>query len=295
MRRAVLVLVAAIVGWSLVDLVVTLIATPPVIVVGAGAPALVFALAIARVDPDRAPAALLAAAFVWGASVAPLVSLALNDSVRAWLGATIGAPRTAVLAPAVVGPLIEESAKGAALAMLVLARPRAIAGPIDGLVYGAMVGIGFTMAENLSYLAIAAVQGGQGGLERAVYTRAVLGGFNHAAFTATTGAAVGAALRGRAGVARAGAIVAGFTAAVVQHAIWNVVGSRAITALLCDPEIPGGPCRASPAARRLYVDIPLVLVACVGPGIAVLAVVAGAARHRARRRTIAAGAGARDG
>jgi RsiW-degrading membrane proteinase PrsW (M82 family) len=283
MRRTLLVLVAALAGWSVVDLALTLVATPPLIVLGAAAPALVFALAIVRVDPDREPAALLAAAFLWGAAVAPSVSLALNDAARAWLGAAIGAPRTELLAPAIVGPLVEETAKGAALAMLLLVRPRAIDGAIDGLVYGAMIGIGFTMTENVSYLTLAVVQGGQGGLERAIYTRAVLGGFNHAAFTATAGAALGAALRARTRIARFALPAAGFAGAVVQHGVWNAAASQAITALLCDPALPGGPCRVPPGAWRLYVDIPLVVLAYVGPGLAVLAVTAWAARRRTHR------------
>jgi RsiW-degrading membrane proteinase PrsW (M82 family) len=280
MRTALLVALAALVAWSLVELALTLATTPPVILAGAAAPASVFALAVAHLARTRKPPALLAAAFLWGAAVAPVVSLPLNDAARGWLGSGVGTARSDVLAPAVVGPLVEESAKAVALGILVLARRGALAGPIDGLVYGAMIGVGFTMTENVSYLTLAAVQGGAGGLARAVYTRGVLGGLNHAAFTATFGAALGAALRARSRARRGLLIGAGFAGALAQHALWNATASRAITALLCDPAVPGGACRVPPSARRLYVDIPLVVLACLGPGVAILALVWRDARRR---------------
>lgn len=280
MRKAALLAVAVLLAWSLVDLAARLATTPLAIVAGAAGPALFFAVAIVCVDRERAPSALLAAAFALGASVAPYSSEALNDALRFRLGAALGAARAGILAPGVVGPVVEEAAKAAALAVLLLVRRGALRGAADGLVYGAMIGVGFTMAENLSYLTLAAVQGGQAGLERAVYTRGVLGGLNHAVFAATTGAALGAALRARRRAARWLLAAGGFAAAVAQHAIWNLTASRAITTLLCDPELPGGPCRASPSAWRLYVDIPLVSLACLGPGIALLGIVWWATRRR---------------
>jgi len=282
MRTAALLVLATVVAWSLLHLAATLATTPLVIVAGAAAPALLLALVVGWTGRERATLSLLAAAFVLGASPAPLVSETLNDALRGWLGATFGAVHAEVVAAVVVGPLVEESAKAAALAALLLIRPGAFAGAVAGLVYGAMVGVGFTMTENLSYLTLAAVQGGQGGLERAVYTRAVLGGLNHAAFTATAGAGLGAGLRAGSGVARLSLPAAGFAGAVAQHAIWNLTASRAISDLLCDPERPGGPCRVPPGAWRLFVDIPLVVLACLGPAVAVLALVWWAARHRAQ-------------
>lgn len=289
MRSAVLLLVAALFAWSLYDFATMLAGAPLRILVGAVAPALLFALAVSLLGGGRVPAALLAVAFLWGAAVAPFVSLPLNDSLRAWLGSRPGAAGRDVLAPVLLGPLVEESAKGAALAVLLLVRRGAVTGALDGLVYGAMIGVGFTMTENLSYLTLAAVQGGQAGLERAIYTRAVLAGLNHAVFTGTTGAAASAALRARGRAAGLATIVAGFAAAVAQHAVWNLIASSSITTLLCDPEMPDGPCRAAPTAWALYVDVPLVVLACLGPGLAILTLVAWKARRPGGPATVTAG------
>lgn len=233
---------------------------PGLIVVSAAGPALVFALPLALIGRRLGePSLLLALAFLWGAVVATELSALVNDALLGWSA-------TAALAPLVLGPIVEEVAKAGGLAFVGWARPAALATAARGIVYGGLVGLGFVLTENLSYLMLAVLGGGTPGLERAIWTRAVLAGFHHAVFTASVGAAIG---MGRASVA-----VVGLVAAVAQHVVWNVAAAPEITALLCSAPSPGAACAPSPEPTALYVWIPLVVLACVGPGIAVLALIA---------------------
>jgi protease PrsW len=119
-------------------------------------------------------------------------------------------------------PLVEKSFKGIAiLAVLIIARDE-IDSTLDGLIYGALVGVGFAMTENILYFGQAYLEGGLGEFGILVLSRAVLGGFGHPAFTAITSPAIGWS-RGRygRGIARAVVPVLGWALAVVLHATWN--------------------------------------------------------------------------
>jgi RsiW-degrading membrane proteinase PrsW (M82 family) len=176
---------------------------------------------------------------------------------------------------------VEELAKAFGLVALLLVEPRALAGVVPGIVAGALVGLGFTTAENVGYLVLAAVQGGPPGLERALWVRAALGGFTHAVFTAAAGAGLGWARGPLArGWSRAGAPAAGLALAVLQHALWNAVVSPTITEILCNPVRPDGPCREAPEPAGLLVTIPLVVAAGLAPGAAGLAAAVAWARRR---------------
>ena len=52
----------------------------------------------------------------------------------------------------VTGPFLEELSKGFVLFLLFLMLPNEFDGLLDGLIYGALVGIGFAMVENVKYL-----------------------------------------------------------------------------------------------------------------------------------------------
>jgi len=167
--------------------------------------------------------------------------------------------------PLVGAPVVEETAKALALVVVALAWRELLADVPAAVLAGAAVGVGFALTENVDYLELAAVQGGPGGLVRALYLRGLLGGLVHAVFTASAAAGL-AARPGR----RAAAATLGLLAAVVQHVVWNGVASGRITALLCNPARAGGPCRDAPDAVDLLVSVPLVVAAALGPGVAAL-------------------------
>jgi RsiW-degrading membrane proteinase PrsW (M82 family) len=238
---------------------------PPAMLVLAVGPALLTALVVVAADGAREPWTATAATFAWGAVVAASTATALNATLGAWLAGAIGAEGGRALAPVVVGPVVEEVAKAAALVLLLAAWRERLDGVRDGIVYGALVGVGFAMAENVDYFTLAAVQAGPEGLRRSVYTRAFVGALNHAVFAATTGAAVGWAWRSPAGSARLAAPLVGLAAAITEHVLWNTTAAPLIEHRLCGAPAPGAACLPSPALADLVVTTPLIVVVFLAP------------------------------
>ena len=192
-------------------------------VVAASIPALVYAALVLRLDRyEKEPRRAILACFGWGAVGAILGSLVGGLLFQIALEERYGGD-VAGLASVVVGaPLIEESLKGVAVLAVLLFARHEMDSTLDGLVYGALVGVGFAMTENILYIGQAYLEGGIGGFGELVIARAVLGGLGHPAYTAVTGAALGWA-RGRygRGIARFLVPIAGWAVAVGLHIAWN--------------------------------------------------------------------------
>jgi RsiW-degrading membrane proteinase PrsW (M82 family) len=199
-----------------------------------------------------------------------LVALAGGGAVAAPLSERLIAAWS--LGPALTAPAVEEALKAAVLLAVVLLRPAAFTGVREGIVVGALVGVGFTATENLRYLTLAAVQGGGIGLAHGIYLRGVLEGLNHAVFTGSVGAGLGWSRQGR-GACAAMAPLLGLAAAVAQHVAWNGLASGAVTAVLCNAPAAGAACR-DPDAVDLFVVTPLVVAAAIGPGLLALGAIA---------------------
>lgn len=191
--------------------------------VAASVPALVYAAIIVRLDRyEIEPTRALLACIAWGAIGAILLSLIGGYLFQIALVDSLGIPLTSLASVVLGAPLIEESAKGIAiLGFLVFARHE-LDNTLDGLVYGALVGVGFALTENILYFGGAYVEGGLGDLGELFVARSVISGFGHPAYTAVTGAAIGWA-RGRygRGFARFAVPILGWLTAVILHALWN--------------------------------------------------------------------------
>jgi len=246
-----------------------LVATPPLIVTAALLPPLGWAGLLLLLDRRaREPWAPLCAAFLWGAAAAALVAAEVNDALLATHGLGAAVPK-------LFGPAVEELAKASALLVVLAVWPGELNDPLDGIVYGALAGLGFAATENLGYYTVAALQGGAPGLTRALWLRGLLQGMNHAAFTATTGAAVGWAYgTGARRPARAAIVFVGLALAVLVHAVWNAVASETITQVLCGASTPGAPCTPSPAPLDILVTVPVVVATFMGPLAVVLLAIA---------------------
>ena len=239
--------------------------TPAIITAAALGPAVCFAALITHLD-HRSPRPWLAflAALLWGGTVAALGSLIVNDFALRLL------PQQWV--STWVAPLFEEAFKGSALIVVLLVWGDAWRGVREGIICGALAGIGFAATENLGYYVLAMLQGGSTGLARAVYLRGLLEGFNHAAFTATIGAGAGYA-RARATSPRGAFAVAlgGFALAVAIHLVWNVTLSPRINEILCNASAPGGACAPAPDFDDLLLRVPALIAVFIGPAAILLA------------------------
>ena len=172
---------------------------------------LAIALWVDRFEPE--PRALLAIAFLWGASVAILVSGLLNGVMDEAIGEQWSSIVTA--------PLIEELLKGYILFRFFFRRKDEFDGVIDGLIYAAMVGLGFAFAENVDYYGRALAKEGATGLAVSFTLRGVIGSFSHPLFTGLTGIGLGIARHSSRRWARVLASGAGLLGAVVLHSLWN--------------------------------------------------------------------------
>jgi hypothetical protein len=86
----------------------------------------------------------------------------------------------------IVAPIAEEFLKALVLIALFVFARREFNGVLDGIIYGALVGFGFAMSENILYFIAYQDQ-----LVSVWLLRAVLFGFNHAFFTSIVGIALG--------------------------------------------------------------------------------------------------------
>ena len=232
-------------------------------------PAALVAFAIAAFDRGaHRPRLLLIGTFLWGAVAAPAVALVLNQAARAGLGEVAGATDATRFTGALAAPAIEELAKAAALLLLALIWRGALRGPRDGVVFGALIGVGFTMAENLYYFALAALGGGAGALAESAYLRAALGALLHPTFTATAGAGFGwaSARGGGAGVLVA---LAGLALAILQHVAWNAAGAPWLYGAACGPAAP--PCGVAGQMQFWFLTAPAIVLLFIIPGVLVLA------------------------
>ncbi len=255
--------------------------TPPIIFLAAVIPAVCYSGLLVFIDRyEQEPGHLLLAMFLWGAVIAAFLSFTVNDFFHTWSVGVVGEDRARSLTPLLGAPVIEEAAKAAAVFILFLIWREEFDDVIDGIVYGALVGVGFAMTENIGYFTLAAVQGGMSGLVQSIYLRSFLGGFNHAAFTAAVGAGLGYARETLSTKTRLLAPVIGLSGAILQHIAWNAVASQMITSVLCNPEFLDRPCQSAPSEIGLFVAIPLIVATFIGPGGLTLLVIAVLALRR---------------
>lgn len=177
-------------------------------------------LLLDRLEPE--PRANLVLAFVWGAGVAALLAAVINTAGLVFITQPELGNSTGEYVSATFGaPVVEESLKGLILIILLWRRRQELDGPTDGIIYAAMVGLGFAMMENIGYYIGALVRPEVGGVKLLGATfvlRGVLSPLAHPIFTSMTGLGVAYAATHR--HAR-WAVPLGLLAAMVLHGTWN--------------------------------------------------------------------------
>jgi RsiW-degrading membrane proteinase PrsW (M82 family) len=179
---------------------------------------------IDRWEPE--PRLLLLIAFLWGATVSIVIAL-VADVGTSYLYAAGGADvnMTVFLQSTVQAPIVEEVGKGLGILLIYLVARRYFDGPVDGIVFAALVGGGFAFTENIQYFAIQIAESGT--LDFAVgeifFIRGILSPFAHVMFSAFTGFFIG--LAARKGTALGGILMffVGLIPAILLHAFWNGV------------------------------------------------------------------------
>jgi RsiW-degrading membrane proteinase PrsW (M82 family) len=192
-------------------------------IVAAAAPALFYSWLTLRLDRyEQEPRRVLIGAFAWGAIGAVVLAIILEVITGSALIFAIGDGAATIVSAVIAAPVIEESAKGVALLILTRRFGDEFDDLLDGLIYGALIGLGFAMTENILYFGGEYLDHGARGLGQLFIARVVINGFGHAVYTATTGAAIGwAREHPERTIARRVAPVIGWSLAVLQHLLWN--------------------------------------------------------------------------
>ncbi len=175
---------------------------------------------------EKEPLPLLIAAFIWGAVPSIILALIMQLILDIPITAISPDPLTyTLLGASVAAPLTEEGVKAAALIILLVFLRREIDSPMDGLIYGGLVGLGFAAVENVFYFLGAYMQEGMGGVFISAVLRAGVFGLNHAMFTSFSGLGVALSLEVRKRWARPALVLGGFTLAVIAHALHNALAT----------------------------------------------------------------------
>ena len=173
---------------------------------------------------EREPMSLILGALVWGGVAATVLSGVANEGwglVVARLGGPVFAAQWTA---ALTAPLVEETLKAIGVVLIFLIARDEMDDVMDGFVYGAMVGLGFAIVEDVFYF-IAIFGGTTGGVLAGFYVRVISSGlYGHVLYTGLTGIGIAyfVSRREEATLGKRLAVAVGlFAAAVAGHFLWN--------------------------------------------------------------------------
>ncbi|MEP7378514.1 MAG: PrsW family intramembrane metalloprotease [Chloroflexota bacterium] len=136
---------------------------------------------------EREPRSLLIGAFLWGAIVAEMFSGLGNDAWGVVITRLFGPEFASHWSAALTAPVIEEIYKYLGIAVLFLIARAEFDDLIDGFVYGALIGLGFAVAEDVSYF-IFVFGGDVPSVIQGFWVRVVGSGlYSHVTFTGIAG------------------------------------------------------------------------------------------------------------
>ncbi|WP_306999255.1 PrsW family intramembrane metalloprotease [Amycolatopsis thermophila] len=221
--------VLAVCGLTVLGLV-TVRVGPVAVAIGVAAALVPVAVVVATIlwvdrwEPE--PAKFLLVAFFWGACVAAITALLINNTAETVGDLLLGEGRGSKLSALLSAPLVEEAAKASFVLAILLRRSDEFDGIIDGIVYAGFTAAGFAFTENIYYFGRAFNDYGFGnatssGVIAAFVLRGVMSPFTHPLFAALTGIGFGYASRADSRSVKILAPLGGYLAAVLLHALWN--------------------------------------------------------------------------
>ena len=192
---------------------------------------------------------LFAAAFLWGGLIATALALPLNTAffklMDEWLvhhpmlAVILGPEASLMLAAPISAPIAEEFAKALGVLLLFWLLRAEFDNMRDGLVYGALVGLGFTWFEAALYVANVYAKFGVAAYGLQLGARYALFGLGgHAMFTALFSASLGLALQTRRKWLRILAPIAGLCLAIAAHMLNNALPLFATLARIAAGKLP---------------------------------------------------------
>jgi len=175
---------------------------------------------------EKEPKILLGTAFLWGVVIAAGGAFVLNTAFGIGIYLFTGSKSAAdVGTTSFIAPIVEESLKGLAVAIVFFLFYKEFDSVLDGIIYGGIVGLGFAATENTIYIyRNGYLDSGWSGLFILAFIRVILVGWMHAFFTAFTGIGFAISRINRNIFIKLIAPLAGFGIAVTAHAFHNTFG-----------------------------------------------------------------------
>ena len=173
---------------------------------------------------EREPLSLVFGSFVWGGVVATALAGIANLGWGLVVVAAGGPDFAARWSAALTAPFVEETLKAMGVVMIYLIARREVDDTMDGFVYGAMVGLGFAVVEDVFYF-VARFGGSVGAVLLGFFIRVIASGlYGHVLWTGLAGMGIGyfVGRRSEGSLARRLGVAAGlFSLAVGGHFLWN--------------------------------------------------------------------------
>jgi RsiW-degrading membrane proteinase PrsW (M82 family) len=192
---------------------------------------------------------LFVAAFLWGGLIATALALPFNTAffklIDEWLthhpmlAVLLGPEAPMMLVAPISAPIAEELAKALGVLLLFWLLRAEFDNMRDGLIYGALVGLGFTWYEAALYVANVYAKFGVAAYGLQLGARYALFGLGgHARFTGLFGASLGLALQARRKWLRILAPIAGLCLAIAAHMLNNALPLFATLARIAAGKLP---------------------------------------------------------
>ncbi len=170
---------------------------------------------------EKEPFHLLLISFLWGVAPAVIIS-GVTEVILALFSGYEGEVTSAGLTIfnlGLIAPIVEEGVKLLGVLGVFWIAQREIDGPLDGIIYGAMVGFGFAATENFLYfLSSESIEE----LLLVIFVRVMVFGSMHAMFTSFSGLGLAFAKYARSGWKAVLWAAGGYLTAVVFHSLHNL-------------------------------------------------------------------------
>lgn len=175
---------------------------------------------IDRFEPE--PAWMLAVAFIWGAVISTAFAAIVNSTGGLMVGLLAGMEVGDFFTSVISAPIVEETIKGLAVLIFFLWRKDEFDNIIDGIIYAALIGLGFAMTENVIYYGRAFATEGITGSTGLFVLRGLAVPFLHPLCTSLTGIGLGVARQRNKSSIRYFSPIIGLILAIALHALWNL-------------------------------------------------------------------------
>jgi protease PrsW len=173
---------------------------------------------------EREPTSLVVASLLWGAMAATSMAIFANQGWGLVLIDAFGVDFANRWAAALTAPVTEEVLKGVGVVFIYLIARGEIDDLLDGFVYGAMIGLGFTVLEDVFYF-VNVFGGDPGGVIQGFFVRVVASGlYGHVLYTGLFGMGVAyfVSRRAEATFGKRLAVAAGLILiGMFAHFLWN--------------------------------------------------------------------------